>query len=395
MNTISLINRVKYNKYIYTIYYHIGSCLINLLKLFINTDDKLIVFVSFGGRKFDDSPKAIYDAMLVDQRFIHYQLVWAFIHPKQHEITRGRKIKIDTFTYYKTLLRARVWITNSSMTRGLHFTGKNTFELNTWHGSAIKKMGHDISLSNTSFVVRRNKKRNKSIMLAQGSYDVKVFSKAFHRSVDNFKVIGLPRNDVLTNVTPLKQKQIRKKLDLPDGKIIILYAPTFREYDKDANKNCTMTLPINIQKWEKNLGQDFILLFRCHYEVVKNINVVDNKFVRNVSNYPNLNELMIASDVLISDYSSIFFDYSILVKPMLCFTYDYERYEKERGMYFDIREELKPEAFDNEDSLITGLLHIDFEKCQKITTLFRSKYVEKYGNSSQECLDLIISNIVQ
>ena len=79
MNKIALINRVKYNKTIFSIYNYIGSKVISLLKLFLHTDDKLIVFASFGGRKFDDSPKAIYDAMLKDERFERCRLVWAFI----------------------------------------------------------------------------------------------------------------------------------------------------------------------------------------------------------------------------------------------------------------------------------------------------------------------------
>ena len=105
-----------------------------------------------------------------------------------------------------------------------------------------------------------------------------------------------------------------------------------------------------MEKWRRMLGEEYILLFRAHYEVAKGLNIVDDDFVREMSGYPQLEDLMIVSDILISDYSSIFFDYSIMAKPMLAFCYDYDRYASERGMYFDIREWL-PSA-ENEDELL-------------------------------------------
>ena len=388
MNKIALINRVKYNKTIYLIYNYFGSKVISFLKHFLHTDDKLIVFASFGGRKFDDSPKAIYDAMLKDERFEECHFVWAFIHPEGYNLPKGEKVRIDTFRYYKILLRARIWVTNSSMTRGLNLTGINTFELNTWHGSAVKKMGADVNKNSKAFGLKEQKE-NEGVMLAQGKYDVDVFSRAFNHPQDFFRIIGLPRNDVLAHTTPEEREKIRNKMELPKGKKIILYAPTYREFEKDTNYNCILEIPIDLKKWEEQLGHDYILLLRAHYEVVKMMNFKDNDFVRNVSSYPNLNELMIVSDILISDYSSIYFDYSIMGKPMLSFAYDYERYYRERGLYFDIRKELESEGLECEDCVISELLQMDIEKRRNIALRFRDKYVEEYGNASKRSLDII------
>lgn len=390
MNTLSLINRVKYSKTIYTIYYYIGSWLISLLKLFVQTDDKLIVFASFGGRKYDDSPKAIYEAMFRDSRFDDYKLVWAFMQPDKFEIPRGEKVKIDTFSYYKKLLSARVWVTNSSMNRGLDFTGNHTFELNTWHGSAIKKMGGDINKGNTSFGLKSSKK-NENVMLAQGEYDVDVFTKAFSRPRESFRVIGLPRNDELAHVTKDIQDATKQRLGISTNKKVILYAPTFREYDKDSGNNVVLTPPINLELWQEQLGDDFVFLFRAHYEVAKVMGIEDNDFVKNVSSYPNLNDLMIASDMLISDYSSIFFDYAIQWKPMLCYCYDYEKYAKERGMYFDIRDYL-PNA-DNEDDLIKLIQNTDTTKENAATKRFQEHFVTEYGSAAKKSLDIIYDKI--
>ena len=388
MSSISIINKVKYNKNIYKLYNYLGSKMVNLMKCFIRPDDQLIVFASFGGRKFDDSPKAIFDAMLHDKRFDKCKLMWAFIKPEDYELPRGEKVRIDTRLYYKSLLKARVWVTNSSMTRGLNFQGINTFELNTWHGSAIKKMGSDMSKANKSFYLKGVKTKNR-VMLAQGEFDIQVFSKAFRRSINDFRVFGLPRNDVLANVSKETQRKAKEALGIQPDKIVILYAPTFREYDRDNGNNCMLMPPIDLKKWKETLGKDHVFLFRAHYEVVKVMNLENDDFVINVSSHPNLNELMIASDMLISDYSSIFFDYSIQGKPMLSFAYDYDRYEKERGMYFDIRKELDCEELDNEDALLKEIRSMDVEKRSEISKKFRDKYIDEYGNASQKCLDLL------
>lgn len=126
---------VKYSFVVYSVYYVVGTLFLRLLKFFIKPDDKLILFSSFGGRKFDDSPKTLYELMLKDKRFGDYKLIWAFTNPDEVELSEDRKIKCDTLNYYVTALKARVWITNSSIERGLSFKGKNTFYFNTWHGT--------------------------------------------------------------------------------------------------------------------------------------------------------------------------------------------------------------------------------------------------------------------
>lgn len=387
MNKLSLINHVKYNRFIYRVYNFVGSKAISLMKLFLHSDEKLIFFVAYGGRKYDDSPKAIYEMMLLDQRFDDFKLVWAFINPCNYSLPRGEKIKIDTIRYYKTLLCARVWVTNSSMTRGLSISGIHTFELNTWHGSAIKHLGKDIDNGGKSFSSKGVKNMNR-IMLAQGGYDVSILSNAFGIPANDFRITGLPRNDVLANLCQERQSAVKEKLGLPLNRKIILYAPTFREYDKDNNNNVVLAPPIDLEKWKIKLGEEYVLLLRAHYEVAKVMGIKDNDFVRNVSSYPNLNDLMIASDILISDYSSIFFDYAIQGKPMLCFAYDYERFVRERGVYFDIRKELSC-FIDNEEDLLSEIRMMDEKERQAISRTFRDKYIESYGNASLQCLDII------
>lgn len=380
---------IKYSKGIYKTYYFIGSISLKVLGIFVRTDDKLILFTSYGGRKYDDSPKVIYENMIKDNRSKDYKFVWGFQNPDAHNIAVGRKIKTDTIAYFLTALRAKCWITNSSIERGLSFKKKKTFYFNTWHGVPIKKMGSDLSENNSSF--KKFGKSDIDVMCAQGAYDRDIFSRVFCIDKEKFLVSGLPRNDILSCYSADEVLKLKQKLSLPLNKKIILYAPTFREYNKDANKRCVIDPPINWKNWEKELGNTYHIIFRAHYEVSKIMNIKNNAFVSDYSAYDNLNELMIVSDILISDYSSIFFDYSIMQKPMLHFTYDYEEYAKKRGMYFDIRNELH--GADNECELLQILETLDVEEEKKNTNKFKSKYVEEYGTASKKALDCIYRSI--
>ena len=133
---------VKYFKPVYKAYYCICSLFVNVLKIFVRTDEKLILINSFGGKKYDDSPKILCEAMRKDDRFLGYKFVCAFHQPEKFKVAGVKCIKTDTLEYFLTALKARCWITNSSIERGLNFKGKRTFYFNTWHGTPIKKDGY-------------------------------------------------------------------------------------------------------------------------------------------------------------------------------------------------------------------------------------------------------------
>ena len=386
-----IINLLKYNKTIYVIYYCVMSFCLNLLKLFVKTDEKLILFNSFAGRKYDDSPRAIFEMMKQDARFKEYKFVWAFHEPDKYVVEGAKKIKTDGFTYFKTALAARIWVTNSSVERGLSFRGKNTLYFNTWHGTPMKKMGSDVELSNQSF---RGKGQNKfDVMMSQGHFETEVFSRSFNLPKEKFLEEGLPRNDVLANYKDKKRAEIRNKIKVKPNQIVILYAPTFREYDKDENLGVVMTPPMDLIKWERELGDKYVLLMRAHYEVSKVMQIKENEFVRNMTDYPDLNDLYIAADILISDYSSVFFDYAITGKPMLHFCYDYDKYSTKRGMYFDIREKVSGGAA--EDQVIELIKSIDMAKESKKTAAFRDEYVNFYGSAAEAAVDYIAKNTMR
>ena len=204
-------------------------------------------------------------------------------------------------------------------------------------------------------------------------------------------MVGLPRNDRLVNHTIDEREAIREELDIPVEKKVILYAPTYREYEKDENNGCVLTPPMNLKLWSEKLSEDYVLLFRAHYEVSRSMEIHEDGFLRDMTNYPSLEELMIAADILISDYSSIFFDFSVMDKPMYGFTYDYEKYATLRGMYFDIREYLP--CADNEQDMLERILFGNTEEALRSTQNFRRIFVDYCGSAAEKTVDFLADRL--
>lgn len=384
---------IRGSKFLYDLYYILGSLFLNLLKYLLPVDDKLILLSSYSGRKYDDSPKYIYEQMLKDERFREMRFVWAFEKEDEYPYIKSEKVNVNSFRYWILALKARCWITNVGIERGLYVKGRNVFYLNTWHGTPIKKIGNDLSIGKNVF--KTNVKRWRlDVLLSQSSYEVEVYSRVFGLPLAKIELTGYPRNDVLLENRDMDIVRIKKFLGVGKGKKVILYAPTFRESMVDEKGNFISSPPIEFDRWEQFLSSDFVVLFRAHSAVNKVLNVQSNSFLIDVSMFDCLNDLMLVSDILISDYSSIFFDYSIMDKPMLCFAYDYDRYNAERGLYFDIRKELSDEIIDNEDQLLESILHLDYQKSIQRTIAFRNKYVTEYGHATARCLDILAKNIL-
>lgn len=256
-----LIRIVKYNKFIYWVYSFLGKLGIEILKLFVKKNDNVIIFVSFGGKKYDDSPKAIYEAIIEDSRYDDCNLVWAFRNPEFYDIPRGEKVKIDTLNYYIKLLSAKIWITNSSVNRGLNFRVKHVLYINTWHGVPIKRLGNDTVKDNRAFGL---KKDYTDYYYVSSNYDYTIMKSAFQIPEEKFLKFGLPRNDELyRRNSRTEQDALKAKIGVEPSKKVILYAPTFREFNTDADSNIVLIPPINLKKWQDALGDDYILLFRA------------------------------------------------------------------------------------------------------------------------------------
>jgi CDP-glycerol glycerophosphotransferase len=340
--------------------------------LFVNTDEKIILFTSLG-KGYNDSPKAIFEKMIHSDEFANFKFVWALDDPKKYRIPHCEKIKIDTIKYFIYALKAKYWITCVNIERGLKFKKKNTIYLNTWHGIPMKTIGNAIKNRNDYDYSHID------IFCCASEYDKKIYSRDLRVRDEAFIYSGLPRNDILYNVTSKKVTDYKKKLGIQGNKKVILYAPTWRESWKEGYH----IDKIDFHVWEKELHKDFILILRAH-PYIKEITKIDfNTFIRDFTNYPEFAHLLIISDILITDYSSSIFDFSILERPIICFGYDYEIYKEERGFCLDPNTICPSKVLKNETEVLYYIKSMNYEtECKKTKNLKR-KYM-KYGGEATE-----------
>ncbi len=384
----------KNSKFVYALYFYLGSIFLKLVGQFVSTEEKLILFVVYGGQRYDDSPRFIYEYMKKNPDYMDYKYMWAFLDPSSvSEIPENEKIKIDTFRYYKTALRAKYWITNSSASRGLKFKKKKTINIMFQHGMAgIKLIGNDIKASNKSFHL--SGKEEFDYIFIEGKKECELLVHAWDVKKDNLYRTGLPRNDDLIGRTEKDIKELKNKLNIPLEKKVILYAPTFREYNRDSGLAVFLRPPFDFDYWNKELGDEYVLLLTAHYEVAKLMDIPDkHPFVINAFKYPHINDLMLVSDILISDYSSIIWDYSILGRPIISYAYDYKEYKRERGVYEGYENIFSHGIMQSEEEVIRFIKEIDYDReCEYTKKYIRDEYIVKYGNAAQECVKVLFDN---
>lgn len=356
---------------------------LQLWSFFVPVKDKTMLFASFGGRKFDDSPRALYETICREKEFNDWELIWVFVNPDDYDIPRGRKVKIDSKEFFHALLYSRVWVSNSGIDRGLHLKRKNLLKVETWHGTPLKKILGDENENSLGGKRKNNGKVDSTtIRCAQSEYDKKLFERLFNASPDCILLSDLPRNDSLVGYDEELNLKIRGKLGIGIDKTIILYTPTYREYLVDDNNQTYIKPPMDLQKWKRTLGDNYVILIRAHYAVAAALSIVEDEFVKDVSSYPSLNDLYIISDMMISDYSSTFFDYSILDRPMFCFAYDLEEYQRRRGLYLDLEITLPCPVDKDEHSLLDHIRYCNYEKAVEETKSFHKRFAPYAGNAS-------------
>lgn len=377
---------LKHNRIAYQCYKVVMSNVFKIWGLFIPINPKLIVF-SGHSRRYNDSPRAIYEKLIRQDRFKDYEFVWAVEDPINTIIPGAAKvIKTDTLSYFKYTLKARYWITCVNIERGLKYKKKGCTYLNTWHGVALKSIDTVDARGNDDF-------SHVDFMCYESDYQKNVLMKSFNVRNDHLVPSGLPRNDELYNITADEVDDIKKELGLTNDKQIILYAPTWRD-SNDGGNSYAIAPPLDIKKWENTLSDRYILLVRIHAYTNRLLGIQFNDFVRDVSEYPSINKLFKISDILISDYSACIADYSILERPIICFAYDYEHYCNTRGVNIDFEKEMPSGVMRSEDQVIDHLLNMDYSKESLNSRKFKMKYTGIGGNATNICIEKLFGREV-
>lgn len=259
-----------------------------------------------------------------------------------------------------------------------------------WHGSPIKKIYLSRDKNNPKYQKYVKQFRSTDIFCSQGNIQTKNLAKSFDLSPNCFLDSGYPRNDILFNYSQEFKDNLKKHLGLPKNKKVILYCPTWRRYDYKA------VLPFDLNKMKQNLGNDYVLLLRSHVgkhvwvdENNHPVNIYDNEFSFNGSDYQEATHLYVVADMLITDYSSAVFDFALTRKPQILYVYDYDEYEKNFGLFYDYAKFSPFPVCKNETDLINAIKNYsvskeDYEK-------FVQEYVEyEQGNAVEKILKKIL-----
>ena len=333
-------------------------------------DEKMIIFESFMGRTYSDNPRAIYEEMLKDDKYKDFRFIWAFKKPMEkndiEQLSRATIIKYNSLDYYKYYSKAKYFVSNSRIPEAIKPREGQVY-IQTWHGTPLKRLGYDLTTEGGNALNSLKDMQNKykadaerySYLLAPSKFCTEKFTSCFNLKENNpnCNIIeeGYPRNDFLSNYTQKDIENIKNELNINNigNKKIILYAPTWRDNQHTSGVGYTYKVDVDFDLLQKELGNEYIILFRAHYFVANSFDFEKYKgFIYDVSHYESINDLYVIADMLITDYSSVFFDYAILKRPIIFYMYDLKAYQEDiRGFYIDLKE-LPGNIVENEKDLI-------------------------------------------
>lgn len=320
-----------------------------------------VLYASFSGRQFSDSPRAVYEELLRQKADLEH--VWV-VEDRRAEIPEGVKaVRRWSREWYEALGRSRYIVTNTHLP---HWVRRREGQVivQTWHGTPLKRIGHDID--SVQFADRKYLSKvaeetpNWSFLVSPNRFSTPIMKRAFQYDGEILES-GYPRNDVLlSDKTEQLAREVRERIGLPEGKKVVLYAPTWRDDQFYRAGNYKFDLRIDLRKAAERLGDDHVLLVRKHSNIVDAVPGAGDGFVFDVSSYPDIAELFLITDVLVTDYSSLMFDFANTGRPMLFFTYDLEYYRDQlRGFYFDFEKRAPGPLLQTSDELIDALVGIE------------------------------------
>ncbi|CAI8868247.1 MULTISPECIES: glycosyltransferase [Bacillus] len=358
--------------------------------------EKTVLYEAYHGRSISGNCYAIFLKLVEDKDFKDFHHVWVIndnSDPMVEELKKNYQnvsfTSVDSNHYLKYLATSKYLINDTSFP--FYFVKRDEqIYINTWHGTPLKTLGLDIK--NRGMSTHKNIQRN----LLHSDYLISPNQFTYEKllkSHDIYEIyagkvadIGYPRTDLTLETNG---EEVRKTLNIPLDKKVILYAPTWRGTVGKENDTSQVLLD-EVMDIQKSMGDDYIVLLKSHYFTFEyfKINKLDHLCV---PNWYDTNKLLAAVDMLITDYSSIFFDFLPLKRPVLFYMIDHKEYEAERGFYLDI-DNLPGPVCENLNELIDKLQNVDILK--KEFSEQYDKYLKEFcynddGQASKRLVDMI------
>jgi len=377
---------------------------------------KKIMFMSNMGRNYSGNVRALYEKSKEDPRYSDMKKLWAFnadyekkIKDKGAEAPKALRVRYGSPSYYFHMATAGVWIFDTRQEPYL-IKRKGALYLMTWHGTPLKKLGLDLENLNMAGEKRdlagyraafTDEAEKWDYLIVQNDFSEKVLPKCFGFKHEVLKT-GYPRNDRLAEES-LNNKDPYGNGKSESKKKVLLFAPTWRddEYQEGGFYSCPKRP--DFLKLEKLLSDRYRIILKLHYLVrLKKGDIpescIKSGFVRICGNETDIADLYLKADGLITDYSSVFFDYSVLMRPVFFFCFDLEKYRNElRGFYLDL-EEIAPGPISDTEEKLAKDIEEAFKNGNrdyiKKLSQFRDEY-NKYddGKASERILDVLAKRL--
>ncbi|MEW2273284.1 glycosyltransferase [Streptomyces sp. SID685] len=298
-------------------------------------DENLAVYAAYWNRGVACNPAAIYHKAKELAPNVHG--VWIVRRDMVDNVPAGVDYVVaNSPRYWEVMARAKYLVNNVNFPNNIVKRPEQVF-LQTHHGTPLKQMGIDqqkypAAAKNMSFAKMLERADKWDLSLTSNQHSTENWERVYPCAFEAIE-FGYPRNDVFFRTDGDDVLRIRRELGIEDGKKAILYCPTVRDYQKGYVPR------IDLERFCSELGPDFVVLVRTHYFYGADPRLEalqERGLIKDVSTYPVVEDLCLAADALITDYSSIMFDYACLDRPIVTYADDWEVYRKARGVYFDI-----------------------------------------------------------
>lgn len=320
--------------------YHIWARILPIQK-------NIVVFESNVGRNYTGNPRAIYEYMVKRGLDEKYRLIWILEDMKTQIPGKVTKIHRTRVKYFYYMAVSHIWVADCRQPAFLIKRKKQVY-IQTWHGTPLKKLALDMEAvdmgGETDIESYREKFRENTrtwdYLISQNRFSTETFERCFDFHKEMLE-IGYPRNDILFSGNNRAYiEELKKKLGLPSDKKVILYAPTWRDDQYHKKGLYKFSSQMDYDLMQRALSGEYVMIVKYHYLVKDTIDWSRYKgFVYQFGEVDEISSLYLVSDMLITDYSSVMFDYSLLKRPMFFFAYDMEEYrDRLRGFYFDFLE---------------------------------------------------------
>ncbi|MER5719974.1 CDP-glycerol glycerophosphotransferase family protein [Streptomyces sp. NPDC002132] len=295
-------------------------------------DPDLAVYCAYWGRGYACSPAAIHAKAA--ELAPHIRQVFLVEPDQVHAMPAGVEYAVlGSRRAWQMLARAKYLVNNANFAEGV-VKRPGSVHVQTQHGTPLKKMGVDqstypvVAAATGSFTKLLGRVDRWDYNLSSNTHSTQMWERAFPGSYEQLEY-GYPRNDVFCTATADDVTRIRRELGVPEGKTAVLYAPTHRDYESGFGAG------LDLEAFCEAVGDDVVVLLRAHYFYDRGTRAGTGRVI-DVTGHRSTEEVCLAADVLVTDYSSIMFDYANLDRPIVVYADDWEIYTETRGVYFDL-----------------------------------------------------------